>query len=268
MPYRMDFADVAADLRRDAPDRLLELGALDVERVGANGLAVLMPDSIAPHQVAHAFGVGEWSVSPATGRDADSVWILSPFPIHVAGLRIVPAAVEAEAGAIKLIDGAAFGTGLHPTTALCLEALDQEARIARPDSVLDVGTGSGVLALAALMMGVPHACGVDIDDEALRVAKENARINGMADRLRLARGGPEAVAGTWPLVLANIVTASLIEIAPALVRRIGHQGRLIASGISSSLQDEVVDTYRRLGMRSLRAESRNGWVMIVLMATW
>ena len=77
----------------------------------------------------------------------------------------------------RLIDAAAFGTGLHPTTALCLEALEEEVGIAAPDAVLDVGTGSGVLALGALMLGVPRALGIDIDDEALRIAAENARIN-------------------------------------------------------------------------------------------
>ena len=88
-----------------------------------------------------------------------------------------------------------------------------------------------MLALGALMMGVPRALGIDIDDEALRVAAENARINALDDRLQLARGGPETVTGTWPLILANVLAAPLIEMAPALVRRVGHQGQLVLSGI-------------------------------------
>ena len=74
---------------------------------------------------------------------------------------------------------------------LCLEVLEEAVQIAPPNAVLDVGTGSGVLALGALMLGVPRAPGIDIDDEALRVAAENARINGLDERLQLTRGGPE-----------------------------------------------------------------------------
>jgi ribosomal protein L11 methyltransferase len=266
VPYRVDIRNVADD----ALDRLVELGAIDAESGGDGEIAVLMPDSVAADHVARALGVREddISVSPATGRDAGSVWALSPRPIRIGRLMIVPAHATAEAGALHLIDAAAFGTGLHPTTALCLEVLEEEVRIAPPDAVLDVGTGSGVLALAALMMGVPRALAIDIDDEALRVAAENARINALGERLRLARGGPEAVTGTWPLVLANVLPAPLIEMAPALVRRVGHHGLLVLSGIPSSIERDVDQAYGHLGMRLMRVTSRAGWVALVLRASW
>jgi ribosomal protein L11 methyltransferase len=89
-----------------------------------------------------------------------------------------------------------------------------------------------VLALGALMMGVPHALGIDLDEGALRVAAQNARINAMRERLRLARGGPDSVIGTWPLVVANVLAAPLIEMAPTLVRRVGRHGHLLLSGNS------------------------------------
>ena len=181
---------------------------------------------------------------------------------------MIPAHTEAEPGALRLVDAAAFGTGLHPTTVLCLEALQEEVRIGPPDAVLDVGTGSGVLALAALMLGVPRALAIDIDDEALRVASENARINGMDERVQLTRGGPDAVTGTWPMVLANVLAAPLIETAPALVRRVGHQGHLVLSGIPSSVERDVDQAYCRLGMRRLGVTSRAGWVALVLGAGW
>jgi ribosomal protein L11 methyltransferase len=146
--------------------------------------------------------------------------------------------------------------------------LDEIVQVARPDAVLDVGTGSGVLALGALMLGVPRARGIDIDDEALRVAAENARINRADDRLELTRGGPETVTGTWPVVLANVLAAPLIEMAPALVRRVGHRGYLVLSGIPASVEPDVVKAYCRLGMRCLRVKSRGGWVAVVLQATW
>lgn len=264
MPYRVDLRNAG----NDALDRLVELGAIDVERSHDGGIAALIPDGVALEQVASAVGVKEISVSPATGRDDGSVWILSARPVRIGRLRIVPAHTEAGPDALRLIDAAAFGTGLHPTTALCLEALEETVQMVIPDSVLDVGTGSGVLALAALMMGVPQALGVDVDDEALRVAAVNARLNGMERRLQLVSGRPDAATGSWPLVLANVLAAPLIEMAPALVRRVGHQGRLVLSGIPSSVAPDVDDAYRRLGMRQVRVTSRAGWVALVLEASW
>jgi len=176
--------------------------------------------------------------------------------------------MEAEPDAIRLVDASAFGTGLHPTTALCLEALDEEVELLRPDVVLDVGTGSGVLALGALMLGVRRAVAIDIDDEALRVARENARLNGLLMRLELRRGGPETVTGTWPLVVANILAAPLIEMAPALVRRVAHHGRLVLSGIPASVEHDVNQAYCHLGMRRVDVKRRAGWVAVVLQASW
>ena len=264
MPYRIDLPCVGDA----ALDRLVELGALDVELSQGRGMAVLMPDGVAPEQVAGALGVDNFSVSSATGRDADSVWVLSPRTVQAGRVRIVPAPLDAKAGDLRLLDAPAFGTGLHPTTALCLEALDEAVRVAVPETVLDIGTGSGVLALAALTMGVPRALGTDVDAESLRVAMENARINGLQERLQLTLGGPEAVPGTWPLVLANILAAPLVEMAPALVRRVGHSGRLVLSGISCSVEPDVHVAYRRLGMRRVDMTSRAGWVALVLQASW
>ena len=264
MPYRIDLTD-AGD---DALDRLVELGALDVEPAADRTIAALMPDGVTPEQISAALGGGNVTISPAFGRDADSVWVLRMRPISVGRIRIVPAHLEAEPGALRLIDAAAFGTGLHPTTALCLEALEEAVQIDRPDAVLDVGTGTGVLALSALMLGVPRALAIDIDYGALAVATENARLNGVGDRLELMRGEPGSIAGTWPLVLANVLAAPLIEMAPALVRRVGHHGRLVLSGIAAAVQQDVDRAYRHLGMRRLEVTSRAGWVALVLRASW
>jgi ribosomal protein L11 methyltransferase len=264
VPYRVDLRNAS----HDTLDRLIELGAIDAESSDDGSIAALMPDRVAPEQVAGALGIDHVPTSPAVGRDDGSVWVLSPQTIRIGSLRIVPAHTDAEDGDLKLIDAAAFGTGLHPTTALCLDVLEAAVQTARPESVLDVGTGSGVLALAALMLGVPRAAGTDIDDEALRVATENARINGLSDRLQLARGGPEAISGTWPIVFANVQAAPLIEMAPALVRRVGHHGQLVLSGIPTSVERNVDDAYVRLGMQRLHATSRAGWVALVMQATW
>jgi ribosomal protein L11 methyltransferase len=251
VPYRLDLGHAEPD----AADRLIDLGALDLEASPHGGLAALMPDSVTPGEVAAALGTDGLSVSPAEGRDAGSVWVLRPRP-----LRIGP-------DTLTLIDAAAFGTGLHPTTSLCLDAL-RDAVEARPGSVLDVGTGSGVLALGALLLGVPRALGIDVDEAALRVAEENARLNGLEAQLQLALGGPDAVSGTWPLVVANVLAAPLIEMAAVLVRRVGHHGHLILSGIPASVEPDVEQAYRRLGMLRVSSTSRGGWVALGLRASW
>ena len=151
MPYRVDIARASDAVL----DRLVELGALDVDRSPGGGIAALMPDGVAPEQVARALGVDDLSISPAVGRDAESVWILTPRAIRIGCLRIVPADASAEPGALRVTDSAAFGTALHPTRAMCLEMIEEALQHSIPDALLDVGTGSGVLALAALLMGVP-----------------------------------------------------------------------------------------------------------------
>ena len=264
MPYRADLGKAADDVF----DRLVELGAMDVERSPEGDLAALMPDTVAPERVASVLGVVDVTISPARGRDAESVWILRARPIRIGRLRIVPVDYPRDGDTVALVDAGAFGTGLHPTTALCVEAIAEGVSVTQPDAVLDVGTGSGILALAALTLGVPRALGLDIDREALRVAAENARLNAVDDRFTLAHGGPETVIGSWPLVLANVLAAPLIEMAPVLVRRVGHQGHLVLSGIPSSVEDDVDRAYRRLGMRLVRTMTRGGWVALVLRASW
>ncbi|HEY2383164.1 MAG TPA: 50S ribosomal protein L11 methyltransferase [Terriglobia bacterium] len=275
MPYRIDIP-IPPD---DALDRLIQLGALDIEAVHG-GIAAILPDRVRPGDVAGALGLAGVAVSRAVARDNGSVWLLSPRAVRIAGIVIAPQEGPAPLftaaryracappGALRLTDSTAFGTGHHPTTALCIEAIEEALAIDVSESVLDVGTGSGVLALAALMMGVPRATGIDIDADALRIAAKHARLNHLADRLHLLPGGPDAVEGTWPLVVANVLAAPLVEIAPILVRRVGGRGRLILSGIPESLESEVRFAYLRLGMRHIRSGTRSGWTVLVFQASW
>lgn len=264
MPYRIHLPDG----RDTVVDRLIELGALDVETCSDGSADALMPDAVAPGEIGRALGVRDIAVSPAVGRDEGSVWILAPRRVHAGRLRIAPADAADVPGTIRLLDTPAFGTGLHPTTALCLEMLDELVSHDPPASMLDVGTGSGVLAVAALALGVPRVTAIDIDAYAVRVAGDHARLNHVDDRLELRAGGPDGVPGTWPLVVANILAAPLIEMAPTLVRRVSSRGRLVLSGIASSLEDEVRRAYTRGGMRQVRTASRAGWTALVFMASW
>jgi len=249
-------------------DRLIELGAVDAERQPDGTLAALMPDSVAPEQLAGVLGIETLAVSAVPGRDAGSVWVLNIRPVQIGRLRIIPAAAPARPGDLRLVESAAFGTGLHPTTRLCLEILDDIIQSSPPQAMLDVGTGSGILALAALRLGVPSATGIDIDAPSLAVAGENARLNQLDGCLRLTAGGPDMIDGTWPLVVANVLAAPLIEMAPALVRRVGHQGHLVLSGIPAGVQEDVYRAYRHLGMRHLRTTAAETWTALILASGW
>jgi ribosomal protein L11 methyltransferase len=134
--------------------------------------------------------------------------------------------------------------------------------------VLDIGTGSGILALAALHWGVPRVVAIDIDGDAVRVAAENARVNALAARLHLVHGGPDVLSGSWPLVLANVLAAPLMDMAPALALRVGGSGRLVLSGIRASLAADVEQAYRRVGMRQVGARTRDGWSALIFHASW
>lgn len=263
MPYRLDIRFPSPE----ALDLLVDLGALDIEQVD-NGIAAILPDGVPQEAVKTALRVPDANVSPAVARDEGSVWVLSPRDIRIGGVLIAPPGADAPPQALRLIDSNAFGTGHHPTTALCIQALEEILRVEGADSMLDVGTGSGILALSALIMGVPRAVGLDIDAGALEVAAGNARLNNLTDRLQLFLGGPETVDGKWPLVVANVLAAPLIDMAPVLVQRLGKRGRLILSGIASSLESEVRRAYQHLGIRCIRSETRAGWAVLIAEASW
>ena len=263
MPYRIDLPQASVH----AFDALIELGALDVEEA-QGGLAAILPDSVTAATVANRLGLAGVDVSEAMGRDDDSVWMLSPRLVQAGTFMIVPAGRTAPAGALVLAESSAFGTGLHPTTVLCLEVIEELLSQSTFARLLDIGTGSGILALAALQRGVETAVGLDVDPAVVRAAEENARLNGVSDRFRGVCGSAGAVDGAWPLIVANIRAAELIEIAPLLVQRLASGGSLVLSGIQESMSAEVSRAYRRMGTTQLTVNERGGWVALLFRAAW
>ena len=142
-------------------------------------------------------------------------------------LAIVPSWQEYDTDRVKLIldPGLAFGTGGHETTSLCLEALDE--RVRGGERVLDIGTGSGILAIAALKLGAGSAEGVDIDPVAVRTAGENAALNGVADKLTVLVGDlSDKASGRYDIITANIVANAIISLAPRRARPDGRKCHL------------------------------------------
>ena len=169
---------------------------------------------------------------------------LAPFTVGRVLVRpswVEPAALPAPrpAGEVEVVldPGMAFGTGTHPTTALCLAALDALLATHPGGAVLDVGTGSGLLAISAAKLGAGRVVGTDVDPVALRVAGENAARNGVA--LELTAAGPAQLAGRFEVVVANILANTLVELAPGLAARLAPGGRLLLSGILAGQEDEV-----------------------------
>ena len=144
------------------------------------------------------------------------------------------------AAVVRMDPGLAFGTGTHPTTALCLEWLD--AHPPGDCEVVDFGCGSGVLALAALRLGARFASCFDIDPQALIATRDNASVNGLGDRVRLCDSAA-AIAGGADLLLANILSGPLVELAPRFADILRPAGALVLSGLMEQEVAEVTCAY-------------------------
>lgn len=208
-------------------------------------------------------------------RLADADWLamaLSGLPPVRAGRFFVFGAHDlgrAPASAIKLrIEaGAAFGTGHHATTAGCLIAFDALLKASKFKRVLDVGTGTGILAIAAARTGSAIVVGVDIDAVSVRIARENAILNGARARFLLATGPARAAvraAGPYDLVFANILAGPLIRLATEIRAVLKPGGRLILSGILRSQARPVLAAYRARGLVLDRRVQREAWTILVL----
>ena len=171
--------------------------------------------------------------------------------------------VEARPGdkIIEIDPGMAFGTGTHETTGMCVRLVE---KYVRPDmDVIDVGTGTGILAIAAAHMGAKDVLAIDFDPVAVRVAKENIRINGFSDVIRAREGDLlEAVEETADVVIANII-AEVIRMMAAPVRaHIRKDGLFICSGIARERKQEVLDALDAAGYRDLEILDDGEWTAI------
>lgn len=170
---------------------------------------------------------------------------------------------------IAIEAGLAFGTGHHGTTRGCLLALDRILKHGRPGNVLDVGTGTAVLAIAAAKAAHAPAVGVDIDPVAIDVSRENLRKNGVADRVRLAvADGPHRPAvthaGPFDLVFANILAPPLVRMATSLSRQVAPGGHLILSGLLTWQSRQVEAAYKARGLALDSRLTEDGWRTLIL----
>lgn len=161
---------------------------------------------------------------------------------------------------IEINPGMAFGTGTHATTRLCMEAMEKRLR-KRGLSVLDVGTGSGILSIAAARLGAAEVWANDIDQTAVAVARENVQRNGVSERVRIKYGKMGHIQKRFDLVVANLDLKSLIRMRMALIRHLKERGTLILSGVLQTEEERLRLHYLQVGNLQLSQTTREGeWV--------
>lgn len=171
--------------------------------------------------------------------------------------------------AVEIDAGQAFGTGHHGTTAGCLEMIGQVMRKERPKNILDLGTGSGVLAIGMAKLYPVSVVASDIDPIATTVAKQNIKLNGVASRIDAVTAAgfhhrALLMRAPFDLIVANILARPLMMLAPRMARALKPHGSIILSGILDSQRDRVLAAYRAQGLYHQATFHRNGWVTLHL----
>jgi ribosomal protein L11 methyltransferase len=204
----------------------------DFDRLKGDLVASLRLTTLPPHRV-----------ETLAGRDWEREWLKDFGPMRFGKrLWVCPGESGAPAGAtvVRLDPGLAFGTGTHPTTAMCLEWLD--GRDLADRTLLDYGCGSGILAIAALKLGCRSAAAMDIDPQALTATRRNARRNGVERRLAVVYGD-SGINGRFDVVVANILAGPLVDLAESVITRLSSGGELALSGILCGQLDKIQAAY-------------------------
>jgi ribosomal protein L11 methyltransferase len=192
------------------------------------------------------------------------------FPLQRIGTRLVirPSwesyLPQADEVVLELDPGMAFGTGTHGTTMLCLEVITELLEQQEPpQSFLDVGTGSGILALGAAALGCPKILANDIDPEACQVASENARKNDLAERLEITDRPLDKLPGCYELVVANILAEENVRLKYELLRHLAPRGWLVLSGILREKEVLVRDGFADLPLEVFPSRYRDDWTCLI-----
>ncbi|CAN5788237.1 50S ribosomal protein L11 methyltransferase [soil metagenome] len=214
--------------------------------------------------------IGELETRLVNEEDWAAAW-KEHFPVLRLGRRLVirPTWREHHAApdelVISLDPGMAFGTGLHPTTRLCLAGIERwaDAGLVRGASMVDVGCGSGILAICAALFGAREVLGVDTDPLAVETTRANARLNGV-EALITARQGSVPLAGgtTHELVVANLVARLLVDLAPDLAAAVAAGGHLLAGGIFHDREGDVGAAFEAAGLRVVDRAAEADWLSL------
>ncbi|HJQ98543.1 MAG TPA: 50S ribosomal protein L11 methyltransferase, partial [Candidatus Polarisedimenticolaceae bacterium] len=188
---------------------------------------------------------------------------LAPIPLGERFVVLPHEGLEAPPGRepIRLIPGMAFGTGEHPTTRLCAAAL--EALVAPGSRWLDLGCGTGILAIVAVRLGAGQVVGLDLDPQAAQVADEVVRANGLADRIEIGAGSIERAQGPFDGIVANIQASFFLAEAEGVAALLARGGVVAISGILVEDLGEVEPALRRAGVETIGRHSDGPWACLV-----
>ncbi len=235
-----------------AATRVVALFDEDVERDTVAEALAHLDDAEAQVPVFEQLPDREWS------RAWLDDWEPLRFGDHLWVAPIESPVDDPAATVVRLDPGLAFGTGTHATTALCLRWL--EARALTERSVLDFGCGSGILAIAALLLGARFAHGIDVDPQALEASRTNAQTNGVSAHLTLDEGDTPN-GGPFDVVVANILAGPLIQAAPALAAQQSPGGVIALAGVLREQAEDVIDAFAPY-YTLVEVDDNDGWVLL------
>ncbi len=260
-----DYTDLEESEETEAV-RVKAYWALDEELEGKLQRLAARLDGLAAHGINTGAGAVSWKA--VADEDWAETW-KEFFHTEKIGARTVikPTWEEYEAGAGEIVaeldPGAAFGTGQHATTALCIRALEE---LVRPGmTVFDVGTGSGVLAIVAAKLGAKRVEAVDFDPVAVRVARENVRQNGAEDVVRTERSDLlKSVAGEADLIIANIIADIIVRLFGEVEAHLAPDGTMLLAGIIEDRLQDVVEAAALHGFAVEKIEQEKGWAAVIV----
>lgn len=216
------------------------------------------------------YGRLELEMKDVDEEDWSNAWKKYYHPVQVGEHLVVCPSWEAydrkpDEVVLTLNPGMAFGTGTHDTTRLCMELL--EKYITPQDTVLDVGCGSGILAITAALLGANKIIGCDIDEVAVKVAGENAALNGVQDRIAFHQGDlTSQVEGSFQIICANIVADVIIRLSEDAGRYLAKDSIFITSGIIDTREQDVLNALEQNGFQVIERRTSGGWVALACKA--
>jgi ribosomal protein L11 methyltransferase len=205
----------------------------------------------------------EYSLIP--GKDWNESWKKSFAPIDVGdNLTIVPSWIKPDTDRIPVIidPGMVFGTGHHETTRRCLALIEKYSRDSGKKNFLDVGTGTGILAIGAARLGFGHVTGVDTDGSAVDAAAYNVSLNGFKN-VTIGKGSIPDVAGVFDVIAANLLSETLIAIARDIASRLSNEGIAILSGMLTGQEDDVIKAMEDAGLTLTDKAEDGKWVTLI-----
>lgn len=266
--HTLDEFDVAAITRKDAgnqpiyepkPGEIIHWKTIQVTVLCESDVIAPIETYLAQQQEAGT--IASLAQSPLPDKDWVTLTQQQTKPITIGKLHITPNWLPIDENKINVIfnPGHAFGTGSHPTTYLCLAWL--EAHIQGGETILDFGCGSSILAISALKLGASHAFAVDYDPQALSASQTNAELNTISPKsLTIVSSNALDIPPT-DIVLANIISATLIDLSDTLISHVNPNGKLVLSGILENQVDETINAFAKQ-LTLIQVHKKEEWALL------